>query len=187
QNSVSQLRRLLARPGGESVLVTQSPGYQLRVEASQLDLVRFENTLDEAKRASGPREQGAALRAALALWRGPGLADVEVGDGLRGEVARLDELRLRALEDRIDAELALGEHGAVIAELEMLVAEHPVRERLRAQLMLALYRGGRQADSLAVYHDTRRALVEELGIEPGQELRRLQERVLAQDPDLGRR
>jgi DNA-binding SARP family transcriptional activator/tetratricopeptide (TPR) repeat protein len=184
QNSVSQLRKLLARPSGEPVIVTRSPGYELRVEAPQLDLARFERALDEAERAGGPRAVAQGLGAALALWRGPALADVELGDALHGEVARLEELRLRATEDRIDADLALGDHAAVVPELEALVAEHPLRERLRAQLMLALYRSGRQADSLAVYRDTRRVLLDELGIDPGRELRELEGRILAQDPGL---
>jgi DNA-binding SARP family transcriptional activator/tetratricopeptide (TPR) repeat protein len=184
QNSISQLRRVLERPGDEPVIVTRSPGYQLRIDGSHLDLACFERALTDAEHARGPRELADGLRAALALWRGPPLADVELGDSLRGEVERLEELRLRASEGRIEAELALGEHAAVIPDLEALVAEHPLRERLRAQLMLALYRAGRQAEALATYRDTRRVLVEELGIEPGRELRELEERILTQDPGL---
>ncbi len=186
QMHISQVRKLLGQEGGEPVIVTRSPGYELRVDASRLDLARFEQGVREGKRAGNPRETAERLRAALALWRGPALADVESSDAIRGEIARLEELRLRALEDRIGADLQLGDHAAVIPELEALVAEHPLSEGLRAQLMLALYRSGRQADSLAVYRDARRVLVDELGIEPGRDLRELEERILAQDPALER-
>src|SRR2546423_348303 len=127
---------------------------------------------------------GETLRAALALWRGPALADLAWEPFAQAEVVRLEELRLAALEDRIDADLARGRHGQVVAELEQLVAEHPLRERLRGQLMLALYRGGRQADALAVYQRARRTPVEELGIEPGASLRRLERGILEHDPSL---
>jgi DNA-binding SARP family transcriptional activator len=186
QMHISQLRKLLERDGGQPVIVTRPPGYELRVGAASVDSARFERALGEADRAGGPRAMAERLREALALWRGPALADVERGDALRGEVARLDELRLGATEDRIDADLALGDHAAVIPELEALVAEDPLRERLRAQLMLALYRSGRQADALALYRDTRRVLVDELGIEPSRKLRELEERILVQDPGLER-
>jgi DNA-binding SARP family transcriptional activator len=164
QMHVSQLRRALAdgRAGDESVIATRSPGYRLEIGASTLDLTRFERELAEAKDARSPSDVAASLRAALDLWRGPPLADVVRGEALRAEAARLEERRLSAVEDRIDADLALGEHAAVIGELEVLTAEHPLRERLRAQRMLALYRSGRQADALLVYQDARRLLVDEL-------------------------
>jgi DNA-binding SARP family transcriptional activator len=191
QMHVSQLRKLLEpeRAPGRSghVLVTQPPGYVLHVDEGRLDLVRFERAVAAAAaatRAGGHAEAARGLRDALGLWRGAALADLGAADGLRADLARLDDLRLGALEDRIDADLALGRHARVVAELERLVAEHPLRERVRAQLMLALYRSGRQAEALAVYRDTRRALVEELGIEPGRALRELERRILAQDPGL---
>ena len=133
-------------------------------------------------RAGGSR--AAKLREALALWRGPPLADLAYESFAQPAIARLEELRLAALEKRIEADLALGRHAELVAELEALVAEHPLRERLRAQLMLALYRCGRQADALAVYQATRRALVEELGIEPSPPLRELEQAILRQDPSL---
>jgi predicted ATPase len=126
----------------------------------------------------------ATLRAALELWRGPALADVAWEPFAQAEVARLEELRLTALEDRIEADLALGRHGQLVAELEGLVADHPLRERLRGQLMLALYRSGREADALAVYQRARRTLVDELGIEPGESLRKLERAILAHDSSL---
>src|SRR5438552_90027 len=124
------------------------------------------------------------LRSALALWRGPALADLAWEPFAQGEIVRLEELRVAALEDRIDADLALGRHGQLVGELERLASEHPLRERLRGQLMLALYRSGRQADALAVYQRARRTLVEELGIEPGESLRKLERAILEQDPAL---
>ena len=124
------------------------------------------------------------LREALALWRGPPLADLAFESFAQPAIARLEELRLVAIEKRIDADLALGRHAEVVAELEALVAEHPLRERVRAQLMLALYRCGRQADALAVYQSARRELVEELGIEPSPTLRELEQSILRQDPSL---
>jgi class 3 adenylate cyclase len=121
---------------------------------------------------------------ALALWRGPALADFRYEPWAQGETARLDELRLAAVEERIEAELARGRHAQLVSELEALVREQPLRERLRVQLMLALYRCGRQAEALALYQETRRLLVEEVGIEPGAELQDLHRRVLNQDPAL---
>ena len=124
------------------------------------------------------------LRRALELWQGPALADVPDAPFARAEAARLDELRLGAIEDRIDADLALGRHSALVAELELQVLRHPMRERLRAQLMLALYRCGRQADALQAYRAGRRVLHDELGLEPGSRLRELEQAVLRHDPDL---
>jgi DNA-binding SARP family transcriptional activator/tetratricopeptide (TPR) repeat protein len=181
QMHVSQLRKLLG-PERE-LLLTRPPGYELRVEPEQVDLHRFEAAVAAARRAAAP-EAASLLHEALSLWRGPPLADLGYEDSLRGEIARLEELRLTALEDRIEADLALGRHAAVVGELERLTAEHPLRERLRGQLMLALYRSGRQAESLEVYRDARRALVDELGIEPGRELSQLERQVLAHDPSL---
>ena len=188
QMHVSQLRTLLepdrARGGAGDVIVTRAPGYMLRLDPSQLDLSRFEERLGDAKGMDGAAETASALRSALACWRGAALADVEPVEIVKAEVARLEELRVSALEDRINADLALAEHTAVIAELELLIAQHPLRERLRSQLMLALYRSGRQAEALEVYREARRMLVEELGIDPGRELRELEGRILAQDPAL---
>src|SRR5689334_642007 len=180
---VSQLRKLL--PDG--ALETAPPGYRLTAEPDNVDLFEFERLSEEGRTALGTGDAAAAaqtLRSALDLWRGPPLADLEWEPFAQGEMARLEELRLAALEDRIDADLALGRHGQLIAELERLVVEQPLRERLRAQLMLALYRAGRQADALAVYQRARRTLVDELGIEPGEGLRKLERAILAQDPSL---
>ncbi len=179
QVHVSALRRAL-RPG---TLLTRSSGYLLRVETGEVDLDRFERLVRRARDAE-PATAAKLLREALALWRGPPLADVEYEAFARGEVARLEEARLAALEDRIDADHALGRHVETVGELESLTAEHPLRERIRGQLMLALYRSGRQAEALETYADTRRALVDELGLEPGRELRELEHAILLQDPSL---
>ena len=183
QNSVSQLRKLL-EPG---LLVTRSPGYLLRVEREELDSERFERMVEDARAdlAGGTASEAAEqLRDAAELWRGPALADFSDAPFARAESARLEELRSAATEDRIEAELALGRHSELVPELEALVARHPLRERLRAQLMVALYRSGRQAEALRVYHETREVLVEELGLEPGRALQRLERAVLLQDPAL---
>jgi predicted ATPase/DNA-binding SARP family transcriptional activator len=183
QNSVSQLRKLL-EPG---LLVTRSPGYLLRVEREELDSERFERMVDDARTdlARGTASEAAEqLRDAAELWRGPALADFSDAPFARAESARLEELRSAATEDRIEAELALGRHAELVPELEALVAQYPLRERLRAQLMVALYRSGRQAEALRVYHETREVLVEELGLEPGRALQRLERAVLLQDPAL---
>ena len=124
------------------------------------------------------------LRDALALWRGPALAEFRYEDFAQSEIARLDELRLAALEERIEADLALGRHDELIVELEELVADQPLRERLRGQLMLALYRAGRQAEALSTYQEGRRALAEELGLEPGEGLQRLERQILDHDPEI---
>jgi DNA-binding SARP family transcriptional activator len=166
---VSGLRKLV----GQKRIETRSPGYGLRVEADELDVQRCRRLIEEGRPGD-----------ALALWRGPPLAEFAYSRFAQPEIARLEELRLVALEDRIDADLAVGRHAALVGELEGLVQEHPLRERLRAQLMLALYRAGRQADALEAYQDARRALTEELGIEPGRDLRDLQQAILKQDPGL---
>jgi predicted ATPase/DNA-binding SARP family transcriptional activator/class 3 adenylate cyclase len=183
---VSRLRKALAR-NGDDAIVTRTPGYALELEPKRLDAARFERLVAEARgrtAAGDMRSAHALLREALALWRGPALAGVELESAARNEVGRLEELRLAAEMDRIDCELALGLHEQLISELEALVAEHPLRERLRGQLMLALYRSGRQADALRRYRETRATLVEELGIEPSLPLQRLENAILNQDPSL---
>lgn len=168
------------------VLLTRESGYLLAVRPEQVDALRFERLVEEGRdalSASEPERAAEALAAGLALWRGPALADVAGGSLARPEAVRLEELRLAALEDRIEADLAVGRRE-VVGELEQLVARHPLRERLWGQLMVALYRSGRQADALRAFQRARDVLVEELGIEPGSELRRLEAAVLAQDPAL---
>jgi DNA-binding SARP family transcriptional activator len=160
---VSQLRKALAEGGAQ--LLTRAPGYVLSLDRDQLDLRRFERLVGEAA-AAEPLVAAAKLREALALWRGPPLADLAYESFAQGAIGRLEELRLGAVEKRIDADLALRRHDELIVELEELVAEHPLREHLRAQLMLALYRCERQADALEVYRRTRAALSAELGLEP---------------------
>ncbi len=180
---VSQLRKLLP-PGA---LVTRLPGYALEVDPESLDASRFERLARGGRDALARGDSAGAstaLERALALWRGPVLAGVAFEGTAAGEAARLEELRVTAAEDRIDAGLALGRHAELVGELEALVSEHPLRERLRGQLMVALYRNGRQADALDVYQRTRSELVEQLGIEPGPQLQELQRAVLAQDPAL---
>jgi DNA-binding SARP family transcriptional activator len=192
QNGVSQLRKLLepeeaGAAGVEQRLVTRSPGYLLRIGPGELDSDRFERLAAEGRKELAAHAYGAAverLREALAVWRGPALGDFSDATFARAEAARFEELRCATTEDRIDAELALGRHADVVAELEALVAQNPLRERLRGQLMLALYRSGRQAEALQVYQQTRNTLVEELGLEPGPALQRLEKAVLTQDPAL---
>jgi YVTN family beta-propeller protein len=183
QNHVSNLRRML----GDGRLVTRGSGYALLIESGELDVERFEGLVVEGRAAlhSGDPDRAAAvLRDALNLWRGPPLSDFVYESFAQTEMTRLTERRLVALEERIEADLALGRHADLVAELEALVAEHPLRERLRGQLMLALYRSARQAEALHAYQETRRALVEELGLEPGQALQRLHTAILQQDPAL---
>ena len=176
---VSQLRKLLPA----LALCTRQPGYVVEVEPQRVDALRFEQ-LVAAARGGDPGRASSLLEEALGLWRGPALAEFDEPFA-RVEAARLEELRLVALEERIEADLALGRRGELVAELEALVAEHPHRERLRAQLMLTLYRSGRQADALAAYRDARAALAE-LGLEPGSALRQLEQRILTQDESLER-
>jgi YVTN family beta-propeller protein len=183
---VSQLRKSLARNGHDPIS-TRPPGYALAVEPEAVDATRFERLVSDARaRVVAGDVDGAArlLREALALWRGPALDGVELESAARIEVGRLEELRLAAQMDRIDCELSLGLHEELIAELETLVAEHPLRERLRGQLMLALYRAARQADALRVYQEARNTLVEELGLEPSAALQRLERAILNHDPAL---
>jgi DNA-binding SARP family transcriptional activator len=161
QNAVSQLRKLLEP---DLQLHTRAAGYLLELDAGQLDLSSFERLAREAN-AAEPAARALLLREALALWRGPALADSEMEEFAQAEIHRLEDLRLGVLEQRIQADLDTGLDAALISELETLIGRHPLRERLRAQLMLALFRSGRQADALNAYHDARRTL-DELGIEP---------------------
>jgi WD40 repeat protein/DNA-binding SARP family transcriptional activator len=191
QSHVVRLRRALeparARGAAGEVLVTREPGYLLRVAPGALDATRFEELTVAGRRALGDGSvelAGSLLREALGLWRGRAFEEFLDADFAAAEADRLAELRLVALEDCLEAELRLGRHRELVAELEGLVREQPLRERLWAQLMVALYRSGRQADALLAYQRARSILVEELGIDPGAELRRLQAAVLAQDPGL---
>ena len=169
QVHVSQLRKLL----GKHRLETRAPGYLLRVEQDALDLEHFQRLYREGE-----------LHEALSLWRGPPLAEFAYQQFAQAEIARLQELRLGCLEDRIDRDLAWGRHAELVGELEGLVMGHPLREQLRCQLMLALYRSGRQAEALDTYQQARAALVDDLGIEPGRQLRELHQAILNQDPSL---
>ncbi len=179
QNSVGRLRRAL----GADVLETRSPGYVLNAEPDQIDARRFESAIADARRLP-PAERRQRLQTALALWRGPALAEFAFDDFAQAEIRRLEELRLIAHGERIDADLDLGRHGDVIGELEALVGDHPLRETYRHQLMLALYRAGRQAEALEVYQDARARFIDELGIEPGPELKRLQSEILRHEAGL---
>jgi DNA-binding SARP family transcriptional activator len=172
QYYVSQLRKTL----GADRIVTRPPGYLIRIEPEELDLARFERLSQEGT--------GESLHAALELWRGPALADLAFEAFARDEATRLEELRLVVHERRIDGDLEAGRAAEIVSELKRLIAEHPLRERLRRQLMLALYRSGRQAEALGVYQATRATLVDELGIEPGPELQELERAMLRQDPEL---
>ena len=185
---VSRLRKLLNdQDAGKQFLRTRPPGYVLELSPEELDLYRFERLREEARalQASGNLADAATrLRDALALWRGPPLADLAYERFVRDEVPRLEELRLAVVEERIEIDLALGRHGDLTAELEALVSQHPLRETFVRQRMLALYRSDRQAEALEVYQQGRQRLVEELGIEPGKGLRELQQAILTQDPVL---
>jgi DNA-binding SARP family transcriptional activator/tetratricopeptide (TPR) repeat protein len=183
QTYVSRLRKIVPA----EILCTRPSGYVLELQPEQLDVHRFERLLGEGQRAlaEGNAELScASLREALALWRGPALAEFNAEPFGRSEGARLEELRLSALETRVDAELAFGHHADLVGELESLVARHPLRERMRGQLMLAFYRSGRQAEALAAYQDGRRRLVDDLGIEPGRALRDLEKAILQHDQAL---
>lgn len=176
QVAVHGLRKLLGRERVRS----HHGGYELVVEPGELDLEELERI---ATRARSGAATAADLRRALSLWRGAAAADA-YADGVRRELAHLDELRVFLLEERIEADLAAGHHGVLVEELESALAEHPYRERLRGQLLLALYRGGRQVEALDAYARARRIFVDDLGIEPGPELRDLQARILRQDAGL---
>ena len=179
---VSQLRKLLP----EGSLVTRAPGYMLEVEAEAVDLIRFERLVREGRSAlaaGAPDRAADTIREAVALWRGPALTEFAAERFAQLEGGRLDDLRLGALENRIDADLQLGRHAEVTGELEVLIASHPHRERLRAQLMLALYRSGRQSEALDVYRNLRTTL-DEIGIEPSENLQRLERQILNHDTEI---
>jgi DNA-binding SARP family transcriptional activator len=179
---VSRLRKAL----GSAALETRAGGYALNVETASVDLFRFEELTQDGRRrlaAGDPAAARAAFGEALALWRGPPLADFAYEPFAQAEIARLEELRVAALEDRIDADLALGENASLVPELEGLIAAHPLRERLRRQLMLAMYRSGRQADALQAYREAR-SVLDDLGIEPARALRELEAAILRHDPSL---
>ena len=185
QGYVHRLRRALGADAWR--LTTRPPGYQLKVSTGELDAQRFQDLATAGRRAlvrDDPQAAADQLAVGLGLWRGPLLADLDEVAALAPERARLEALRLTALEDRIEADLAVGGHGGLVAELEGLLADHPYQERLWGQLMLALYRSGRQADALQAFHRARQALDEDLGIEPSRWLRRRQEQILLQDPVL---
>jgi YVTN family beta-propeller protein len=183
QGHISGLRKAL----GPGVIATRRPGYVLEVEPTQVDLGRFERLRDEARAAlerGDPSASADKLREALGLWRGEALADIGFEPSIQAEAARLEDLRLAALEDRIDADLAVGRGAELVDEIQRLVATHPLRERLWGGLMLSLYRSGRQAEALDAYRRARQTLVSELGLEPGPGLRDLERGILAHDPAL---
>lgn len=176
---VAELRRAL----GTEALRTEWPGYALRLGEHDVDLDRFERLVAEAKDADA-NAAAALLRQALTLWRGPALGEFSYEPWAQTEIARLEELRLTALEERFDADLALGRASEIVGELEGVAQQHPFRDRLSAQLMTALYRAGRQAEALEHYRSRRTALLDELGLEPSQQLQRLERAILNQDPTL---
>ena len=191
QVHVWRLRKALGAETADSDadgrVLTRASGYVLRVDRGELDAQEFERLVDEGSKAlrDGQFERaGGLLREGLALWRGPPLAEFAYDAFARQEIERLSELHLQAIQGRIDADLALGRHDLLVGELEALVAAHPLAERLRGQLMLALYRSGRQADALEVYLQTRRVLLDDLGLEPGEDLKRLHAAILSHDPEL---
>ena len=186
--ALSRLRKVLEperSPGAAGeLLVTRPPGYLMKLDADQLDVHRFDQLVQEARSVDDPATSAGLLREALALWRGPPLADLAYESFGQSEIARLEESRLAALEQRIEFDLMLGHHDELVGELEGLTGHYPLRERLRGQLMLALYRSGRQADALQSYQAARASLVDELGIEPSRPLRELHQAILQQDPGL---
>jgi len=197
QVHVSRLRKALAgSPGANgarsgsspgSVLATQGHGYVLRVEPGELDLERFQKMVQEGREAlaAGDAQRAAEwLRLGLGLWRGPALADFTYEPFAQAPITELEELRLGAVEDRVEADLTLGRHQQLVGELEGLAREHPYRERVRGQLMVALYRAGRQTDALATYRELSGVLRDELGLEPGESLRELERAILRHDPSL---
>src|SRR5215211_4797057 len=180
RNLVSELRKLL----GSEVVHTRAAGYSLGVEPDSVDVHRFEQLVADQTREERAEGRAQRLREALALWRGPPLSEFGAEPFAQVEIARLEELRMVAREELIEAELELGQHTKLVGELEVLVSEQPLRERLRAQLMIALYRSGRQAEALAAYRDARRMLADELGLEPSEDLQQLERAILRQDPAL---
>ena len=179
QGYVARLRRTL----GDGALTTRAPGYALQLEDGALDAARFQSLVEQARHEE-PAAAADRLREALGLWHGLPLADFAYESFAQDEIRRLEDLRLAALEDRIAADLALGRHEDVLPELESLVAAHPLRERLQGQLLVALYRCGRQAEALEAYRAARRRFVDELGVEPGPELQALERKILEHDPSL---
>ena len=180
---VSKLRKVLP----SETLLTRPPGYVLEVDPESIDVRRFEHLVREASAALARGDAGggaAMLHESLRLWRGSALAEFAFDAFAQPEITRLEELRLVAVEERIEADLALGRHAEVVGELEALLGQHPFRERLRAQLVLALYRCGRQAEALKAFQGARRALVDELGLEPSARLQRLERAILTQSPEL---
>jgi DNA-binding SARP family transcriptional activator/streptogramin lyase len=190
QGYVSRLRKALdpdGRNGAEPTIVFRAPGYVLTARPEQIDSRRFEQLVGEAEgRATigDATEAASALRDALALWRGAALSDFAYEAFAQPEIVRLEELRLKAIEDLIDADLACGRHAGLVPDLEALVAEHPLRERFRAQLMVSLYRCGRQSEALSVYRDARQTFSEQLGVDPTPVLRDLERAILRHDPEL---
>jgi DNA-binding SARP family transcriptional activator/class 3 adenylate cyclase/tetratricopeptide (TPR) repeat protein len=191
QNHVAALRRVIEQAGtpvGQPrTLLTRDPGYLLQVDPDQVDLHRFRRLVDEGRAAlegGAPCKAGKLLHQAVSLWRGPVLADVVAAGASWPELAGIDELEISAVETRIEADLVAGRHAELIGELEAIIRRHPLREHLHGQLMLALYRSGRQADALGAYRNARNTLVDELGIEPSVRLQRLEQAILAQDPPL---
>jgi YVTN family beta-propeller protein len=182
---IAGLRKALGSDG--AILRTIPPGYVLQVERGALDLERFAELRDEARGAEDPEHRSALLHDALSLWRDEPLAELGAEPFASAAVPQLEQLRLETLEQRIEADLELGRHAALVSELEALVAEHPYRERLRAYLMLALYRSGRQAEALETYREGRRTLNDELGLKPGHDLRELETAILRQDESLDER
>ncbi|WP_207935836.1 AfsR/SARP family transcriptional regulator [Actinomadura sp. KC216] len=185
QTKVSQLRRALeqAEPGGRELVVFQAPGYRLRLDGTaEVDSARFLALLERARAATDTRTKAELLSDALALWRGPAYADFLDEEFARTAATRLEEHRLTALEEQAQVRLALGEHSLLADELGELVAAHPLRERLRAAHLRALYRSGRQAEALAGYDELRHRLADELGLDPGPELAALHQAMLRQDP-----
>jgi DNA-binding SARP family transcriptional activator len=180
QNLVSELRKQL----GAETVETRAPGYRLAVDPDAIDLHRFERLVAVAGETQEPERRASLLREAIGMWRGPALADMDLEQFAQVPIARLEEHRTAAREDLLDAELELGRHAKLVGELEALVLEHPLRERLRGQLMLALYRSGRQAEALAAYQQARETLVSELGIDPSPELQQLQQAILRHDQEL---
>ncbi|WKN16177.1 winged helix-turn-helix domain-containing protein [Streptomyces sp. JUS-F4] len=186
QTYVHRLRRRLGDPGR---ITREGRGYRLRADRGELDSARFEDLANAARAASAAGDHERSRRLfdeALGLWRGPAFGEIADVPALRAEATRLDELRLGVLEERVDVDLRLGRHGEVLGELTALTMEHPFRERMWAQLMLALYRCGRRADALLAYLQVRDVLVEETGLEPGHRLRNLHRAVLDEDPALDR-
>ncbi len=184
QRNVSRLRKAFGEGRAEAEILTRGRGYELRLARGAVDALRFEQLVEEAAREPAGAGANGLAAAALELWRGAPLADVASEPFAGPEIGRFEELHLRAVELAIDADLAAGCHAEAIARLEALIAEEPLRERLHAQRMLALYRVGRQSEALDAYREARETLIEQIGVEPGAELKRLQEQILAQDPSL---